>query len=158
MESPLMPAKSSSNRKTKSLAQKSKTKPVRPAKPTRSLEVVVGGEVYRTWVSMLHSLVPDGRTHRLAPLVAAMLHYAVGKADEATDAEEEEENSVAQALLDSTEVSDPSEVKELLHEVVARLFKDAGVEYRRTSSRGYQYSIEEDAYQEYLHWYDMPWE
>ena len=156
MGSALMPAKSSHNRKTKPLAQKSKTKSVKPAKPTRSLEAVVGGEVYRTWVSMLHSLVPDGRTHRLAPLVAAMLQYAVGLAGEAPEAEGE--NSVAQALLDSTQVSDPSEVKELLHGVVARLFKDAGVEYRRTSSRGYQYSIEEDAYEEYLHWYDMPWE
>jgi hypothetical protein len=85
-----------------------------------------------------------------------MLQYAVSVAEE--EQLGEEESSVVMSLLASTEVSDPSEVKHLLHDVVARLFKDAGVEYRRTNSRGYQYSIAEDAYEEYLHWFDMPWE
>ena len=150
-----MSAKASPNRKSKSTPQKPKPVTVKRKRSTRSLEAVVGAEVYRTWVSMLRALVPDGRTHRLAPLVAAMLQYALIRAEEKQD---DDENSVAQSLLDSTEVSDPSEVKELLHDAVTQLFKDAHVEYRRTSSRGYQYSIVEDAYAEYLHWFDMPWE
>jgi len=106
---------------------------------------------------MLHALVPDGRTHRLAPLVAAMLQYALVRAQDMPD-DDTDENSIVQSLLDSTEASDPSEVKELLHDAVTRLFKDARVEYRRTSSRGDPYSIVDDAYEEYIHWYDMPWE
>ena len=50
------------------------------------------------------------------------------------------------------------EMQELLDDVVTRLFEDAGVAYRRTSARGEQYSIIEEAYREYIHWFDMPWE
>jgi hypothetical protein len=141
-----------------------KAKPVAPKseiphlkRRARSLEEVVGPDVYPTWVDMLRVLVPDGRTHRLAPLVAAMLQYALEKA-EALRPADEDENSVAVSLLSTTEVGDPSEVKALLHDVVTKLFKDAGVGFQRTSSRGISYSIAGDAYEEYLHWYDMPWE
>jgi hypothetical protein len=41
---------------------------------------------------------------------------------------------------------------------VIKLFKDSGVGFQRTSSRGISYSIADDAYEEFLHWYDMPWE
>ena len=37
-------------------------------------------------------------------------------------------------------------------------FKDAKVQYSRINSRGQTYSIAEDAYQEFVHWFDMPWE
>jgi len=151
-----MSTKSSPNRKSKSVPQKTKTEAVKRKKNARSLEAVVGAEVYRTWVSMLHTLVPDGRTHRLAPLVAAMLQYALVRAEEKRD--NDDENSIVQSLLDSAEVSDPSEVKALLHDAITRLFKDAGVAHQRISSRGYRYSIAEDAYAEYIHWFDMPWE
>ena len=150
-----MSAKSFPHRKSSSAPQKAKTETVKRKASARSLEAVVGAEVYRTWVSMLTTLVPDGRTHRLALLVAAMLQYALVIAEEKQD---DDENSIVRSLLASREVSDPSEAKELLHDAVTRLFKDAGVEYRRTSSREYQYSIVEDAYAEYLHWFDMPWE
>ncbi len=123
----------------------------------RSLQAVVGPEVYQTWVSMLRVLVPDGRTHRMAPLLAAMLQYAVSIAENAED-DEIDEQSLIQSLRDSTQVSDPSEVKELLHDAVSRLFQDARVEFRRVSARGQSYSIADDAYSEYVHWFDMPWE
>ena len=149
-----MSTKSAPQRKSSPASQKAKAKTVKRKVSARSLEAAVGADVYRTWVNMLAALVPDGRTHRIAPLVAAMLQYALAMADEKRD----DENSIVQSLLDSTEVSDPSEVKELLHDAVTRLFKDAGVEYRRTTSRGYPYSIAENAYEEYIHWFDMPWE
>lgn len=47
-----------------------------PAKRKQTLEEVVGQETYAMWVDMLRRLVPEGRTHRLAVLVAGMLHYA----------------------------------------------------------------------------------
>lgn len=39
----------------------------------QSLQEVVGAQTYTSWVDMLRRLAPDGRTHRLAPLVAGML-------------------------------------------------------------------------------------
>ena len=106
---------------------------------------------------MLRVLVPGGRTHRLAPLLAAMLQYAcsVTEDEQGDDADEE---SINQSLMDSSETSDPSEVKDLLHDAVAQLFKDAGVEYGRVSARGQPYSIADEAYSEYVYWFDMPWE
>ena len=86
-----------------------------------------------------------------------MLQYALIMAEERRD-DDAAESSIIQSLLDSTEVSDPSEVKALLHDAVSQLFKDAGVEYGRTSARGQHYSIAEDAYEEYIHWFEMPWE
>lgn len=126
-----------------------------PVKRKRTLKTVVGEETYSVWVSMLRSLVPSGRTHRLAPLVAGMLQYALAVAEELDD--EPDENSVAKSLLDSAE-ADPDEVNELLHDVIAQLFKDAGASYRRTSARGEDYSIADSICYEYVHWFDMPWE
>jgi hypothetical protein len=123
----------------------------------RSLEAVVGRETYSVWVKMLRALVPDGRTHRLSVLVAAMLYYAYTLV-EGQEREDTGENSVARSLLESIDVSDVSEIEDLLNDVVARLFKDAGVGYTRTSSRSGDYSIIEDAFQEFIHWLDMPWE
>lgn len=134
-----------------------KAKASNPRRRARSLEDVVGPDVYQTWVDMLRRLVPDGRTHRLAPLVAAMLQYALLVAEDQGSANAAE-HSVVASLLETTEVSDASEVKALLHDVVTKLFKDAGVGFQRVSSRDISYSIADDAYEEYLHWSDMPWE
>ena len=123
----------------------------------RSFADVVGAETYQVWVRMLSALVPGGRTHRLAPLVAAMLQYATERAEEARD-DDAGEGALTASLLETGEVSDPAEVKDLIHDAVVRLFKDAGVPFERTSSRGHSYGIADDAYAEYRHWFDMPWE
>lgn len=99
-----------------------KAKASRPRQRARSLEAVVGREVYQTWVDMLRRLVPDGRTHRLAPLVAAMLQYARAVAADQGSANEDE-HSVVTSLLETTEVSDASEVKARLHDVVTKRSK-----------------------------------
>jgi hypothetical protein len=125
--------------------------------PSRSLSKVVGADTYEVWVRMLRKLVPDGRTHRLAVMVAGMLHYAVVMAAAKQD-EKEEERSLAASLLEATEASDPSEVKDLIHDAVVQLFKDAKVRFERTSARGTKYSLAEDSYEEFIHWFDMPWE
>ena len=127
------------------------------AKHKRSLQDVVGKETYSMWVDMLRRLVPDGRTHRLSVVVAGMLQYAYLIAAEHQD-DGVDEDSVAQALLDSGDGGDPEEVAESLYNVVDRLFKDAGVRHKRTSARGEDYSIAESALEEYVSWFDMPWE
>jgi hypothetical protein len=126
-------------------------------KRKRSLEEVVGKETYAVWVDMLRRLVPEGRTHRLSVLVAGMLNYAYLIAAENHD-DDSGEGSVAQALLDSSEIGDPQEVAEYLYDIVDQLFKDAKVKHKRTSARGEGYSIAESALEEYVSWFDMPWE
>jgi len=123
---------------------------------SRSLSKVVGADTYDVWVRMLRKLVPDGRTHRLAVMLAGMLQYAAAMAGTAGD--EEDEGSLAASLLEATEVSDPSEVKDLIHDAVVQLFKDAKVRFERTNARGDKYSLAEDSYEEFIHWFDMPWE
>jgi hypothetical protein len=122
-------------------------------KPKRSLQDVVGKETYSVWVDMLRVLVPDGRTHRLSVVVAGMLQYALEVADD-----DAKEPSAAKSLIDSTETADPDDVKGLLHDVVAQLFKDAGVTYERTAKSGEHYSIADEVYAEYVRWPDYPWD
>ncbi len=123
-------------------------------KQQRSLKTVVGPQTYSVWVDMLRALVPEGRTHRLAPLITGMLQYALSLANE----QDADEDSVAQSLLRSAEAMEVTEVEELLEDVVAQLFKDASVHYKRVNARGQDYSIAESIYEEYIHWFDMPWE
>ena len=124
---------------------------------SRSFSAVVGADTYGVWVRMLRKLVPDGRTHRLSVMLAGLLQYAAVMADASRD-EEEDEDSLAASLLEATETSDPSEVNDLIHDAVVRLFKDAKVRFERTSARGTKYSLAEEAYEEFIHWFDMPWE
>ncbi len=155
-----MKTKTSPKRKTASTQPKRKEQRKAPAikkASQRSLQDVVGSAVYQTWVQMLHALVPEGRTHRLAPLVAAMLHYALVAAEDRRD-EDTSDNSVGQSLMDSTEAFETETVKKLLHDVVTQLFEDARVAFNRTNARGEPYSIADEAYSEYVHWSDMPWE
>jgi len=126
-------------------------------KPKRSLQEVVGKETYTVWVDMLRELVPDGRTHRLSVVVAGMLQYALDKAMK-IKRRNEEEHSVAMSLIDSADTADPDHIKVLIHDVVDRLFKDAGVEYKRVSKRGENYSVADEIYNEFSGWFDYPWD
>jgi hypothetical protein len=125
-------------------------------KSKRSLQDVVGKETYAVWVDMLRVIVPDGRTHRLSVLIAGMLQYALAVAEE-LDEDELEEDSVALSLINANELS-PDEVKDELHDVVQRLFRDAGVAFDRVSKRGELYSIADEAYNEFVSWFDYPWD
>ena len=126
-------------------------------KSKRSLQDVVGKETYTVWVDMLRELVPDGRTHRLSVVVAGMLQYALEKSMK-IKRRNEEEHSVAMSLIDSADTADPDHIKALIHDVVDRLFKDAGVEYKRVSKSGENYSVADEAYNEFSSWFDYPWD
>src|SRR5258705_12022746 len=99
-------------------------------KSKRSLQDVVGEETYSVWVEMLRALVPGGRTHRLSVVVAGMLQYALEKA-EMIKHKNEEEHSVAMSLIDAADAGYLDGIKELIHDVVDRLFKDARGSYER---------------------------
>ena len=127
-----------------------------PSKSKRSLQDVVGKETYTVWVDMLRELVPDGRTHRLSVVIAGMLQYATAIAEK-LDEDELEEDSVASSLINANEM-DPEQLKRELHDVVKKVFRDADVAFDRVSKRGDQYSIADEAYNEYFSWYDYPWD
>ena len=69
-------------------------------KHKRSLKTLVGQPTYDVWVDMLRRLVPEGRTHRLAPMIAGMLQYACLIAHE-EGSDEAEEGSAASILIES---------------------------------------------------------
>ena len=123
---------------------------------SESLEAIVGQKTYAVWTTMLHALVPDGRTHRLAPMVAGMLQYAATVAYNRVG-DQPKEGSVAHTFLVASEAYDPQEADELLG-LVKQLFRDAEVGYERVARRGDGYSVAESIVYEFIHWYDMPWE
>jgi hypothetical protein len=105
---------------------------------------------------MLRRLVPEGRTHRLGPTIAAMLQYAAVVALEKYGSELQE-GTVAYKLIRADEMGD-EEAEEMLLPLVRSLFKDAGVDYARTSASGERYSVAEEAIREYINWFNMPWD
>ena len=123
----------------------------------RSLKSIVGAKTYSVWTEMLHHLVPDSRTHRLAPMVAGMLQYAATVACEKFEVDPPE-RSVGHSLLLASEQGDPKEVGAALSDVVERLFEDSKVNYRRTGARGQEYSVVDSVLAEFLDWESMPWE
>ena len=125
-------------------------------KSKRSLQEVVEKETYTVWVDMLRELVPNGRTHRLSVLLAGMLQYGLTVA-ESLDEDELEEDSVALSLINANEMG-PDEIKDELHDVMKRLFKDAGVTFDRVTKRGEHYSIVDEVYNEFASWFDYPWD
>jgi hypothetical protein len=127
-----------------------------PPKSKHSLQDVVGKETYAVWVDMLRELVPDGQTHRLSVLLAGILQYTLAIAEN-LDEDELEEDSVALSLINANEMG-PDEIKDELHDVVTRLFKDADVTFDRVSKRGDSYSIADEAYNEFVSWFDYPWD
>src|SRR5437773_1747408 len=107
---------------------------------SNGLKVVVSEQVYSVWLDMLRRLVPEGRTHRLAPTIAAMLQYATDIASEKYG-DDVEEGSVASRLRAAYDSND----EELLLPFVQKLFDDAGVQYKRRSKAGVDYSVAEEA-------------
>jgi hypothetical protein len=85
-----------------------------------------------------------------------MLQYAVVAA--ANGDQKANEHSLAASILEASDSTDASEVEELIHDAVVQLFKDAKVRFERTNARGDKYSLAEDGYEQFIHWFDMPWE
>ena len=126
-------------------------------KKAPTLESVVGAGTYGVWVEMLKVLVPGGRTHRLAPVVAGMLQYAAERAHRGARGAPKE-GSVADVLLSAGEHDEDGAPAADLVVLVERLFQDAGVKSRRVNRRGERYSLTDAAIQEFIRWDSMPWE
>ena len=122
-----------------------------------TLQSVVGTATYEVWKNMLEHLIPQGRTHRIAPIIAGMLRYATIVALE-KDKEERDSETVANNLQIADELNNFEEIKMLLFEPLQKLFDDSNTRHERTDHRGDQYSILDSAIHEYMNWYEMPWE
>jgi hypothetical protein len=62
------------------------------------------------------------------------------------------------SIINAAESGNPDDIKELIHDVVDRLFMNAGVEYERVSTQGDHYSIADETYHEFASWFDYPWD
>jgi hypothetical protein len=108
---------------------------------------------------MLSRVGPNGRTHQLAIVVASMLQHAAYAASEATKNRRGDRHSALdQGLLVALQEPEPGGENEELAEAISRLFDDAGVPHSRTSRRGDVYSIVDSSIEEFVRWFDMPWE
>lgn len=146
-----MPEKKTSRRVVGKKLTQSRSK---RSKLSRELEELVGPEAYSTWIRMLKELVPWGRTHRLAVLIAGMLQFAWS-----CQRNSKVDNSLTRLLDESADIGmDYEEQGRLLLPLVEQLFIDAGVKWKRKNSRGEAYSITEQALDEFLRWDFMPWE
>jgi len=120
------------------------------------LKATVGAKIYGVWLDMLQTLVPGGRTHRLAVLVAGMLHYAY-----ALSLSKKAKQTKARHLVDlfesALEGQDEDDLQAVV-ELVEKLFDDAGVAYQRRSRRSGSYSIAAEAVNEFITWKNMSWE
>lgn len=120
------------------------------------LKATVGAKIYGIWLDMLQTLVPGGRTHRLAVLVAGMLHYAyaVSSSKKATQTKAQHLFELFESALERHDEDDLQPVVELAE----TLFDDAGVLYQRSNRRGESYSIAAEAAYEFISWENMTWE
>lgn len=86
-----------------------------------------------------------------------MLQYALAIANSrfATDVKAD---AAALILMNANEDGYSEETIDRLVMLIVTLFNDAKVEFQRTSRRGEDYSIAEEAANEFLAWYNMPWE
>ncbi len=132
-------------------------KKVDSRKQSASLESIVGAATYAVWVDMLKHLVPSGRTHRLAPMVAGMLQYATERTSR-TSRGMPRAGSVAGVLISALECEDDSTHAADLTKLVEQLFRDACVESIRANRRGERYSLVDAAIEEFVRWDSMPWE
>ena len=99
-----------------------------------SLKSVVGSTTYEVWIRMLQQLIPEGRTHRIAPLIAGMLQYATLISLEKY--EDKNKETVAHNLVIAEEMSDFDEIKKILSEPLQQLFNDSNTIYNKMNYQG----------------------
>jgi hypothetical protein len=87
-----------------------------------------------------------------------MLQDAAYAAAEARKRRGGRDSALDQGLLVALQDPEPGGENEELAEAISRLFDDAGVPHSRTSRRGDVYSIVDSSIEEFVRWFDMPWE
>lgn len=115
------------------------------------LKNFVDKNTYQVWVDMLKLLGPSGRTQRISVLVAGMLQYVYELSMK------NEQDEVMEYMLSAFE-GGYEDAQELFFPLVKSLFDDAGLVWKKTNSRGQNYSVIEASIDQLFRWHDMPWE
>jgi len=111
---------------------------------------------YEFLLKLLKALVPEGRTHRLAVFMAGCLHYIHQIANQKQNGNPTAEkfSELADSLINDYNEDAHTELEKSLKS----LLKDANVKFIRTNSKGNSYSIIDTTMEEYISWFNMPWE
>jgi hypothetical protein len=111
---------------------------------------------YEFLLKLLKALIPEGRTHRLAVFVAGCLHYIhhIANQKQNSNPTAEKFSELADSIINDYNEDAHTELENSLKS----LLTEANVKYIRTNSRGNSYSIINSAIEEYISWYNMPWE
>ena len=123
----------------------------------KEFKKIIGNPSYSQFLNLLQVIGPDARTHRISVVIAAMLRFALEKADR-----EEQDGELCRALVALDEelylAAEESEEYGRLFELIDEICSEAGLRNVRKTARGASYSIAENAIAEYASWYNMPWE
>ncbi len=120
-----------------------------------SLLNIVDKNTYLLWVDMLKLLGLNGRTQRISVFVAGMLQYAYELYLKNLDSDEQ--NKLGELMIAAFETGH-DEAQEWLSPVLQELFRDAGLRWEKTNSKGQKYSVIAASIDEFYRWHDMPWE
>ena len=128
---------------------------MRKQKTLDDFKALVGPRSYEVILDILQTIGLDSRTERISVVIAGILRYAVEKAPADPTV-----GGMEEALINVEE--DPQSEDEKYHDVVLELIDEICIAAKminfRTSARGMDYSIAEQALSEYCRWYNMPWE
>ena len=118
---------------------------------------IIGDQKFKSLLTILKSIGPDARTHRISVVIAAILRFAVNQLPA-----HDEDGTLSHALITIDEepylAHEESQEFGLISDFIDCLCKEAGLHNQRASARGEDYSIAENAIHEYAAWYNMPWE
>ena len=120
------------------------------------IKEILNQSEYEFLLELLKTLVPEGRTHRLAVFVAGCYHYIHHIADQ-----KQKGNPTAERFTELADslINDYNEDAHIeLEKSLKSLFGDANVKFIRTNSRGDSYSIIDNTMEEFISWFNMPWE
>ena len=118
-------------------------------------EALVGPKSYGVILDILRTIGRDSRTERISVFIAGFLRYALEKAS-ANPSEE----GLSEALinLDEDLHSEDEEYCDIVLRLIDEICAEAKMQNFRTSARGIDYSVAQQALSEYCRWYNMPWE
>lgn len=120
----------------------------------KDFEKLVDKSEYNSFLNMLKTIGPESRTHRISVFIAGFLRYAFTKiGSDPTD------DGIEAALVKlDDDVYHEGEKRDMVLQLIGELCEEAGIKNERVSAEEVEYSIAENALDEYSRWYNMKWE
>jgi hypothetical protein len=115
------------------------------------LKNLVGIPMYESWIEMLKTLGPNGRTHKISLLVASMLRFA-------HEASIKKHLTITESYSSIYESADQAKIETELYPIVCALLTDAGLQWERHGKNGRHYDLAKESIVNFCRWSEMPWE